>query len=95
MRRIRRSAEGSPDEKWSGARSASCDNSLCAPSSPHHQDACRKDSYHPQKHEYSSSADQLAFIFFHLSEYLSFCSFAPEPAVVLQFDVAAAKLLTA
>lgn len=89
MRRIRRSAEGSPDEKWSGARSASCDNSLCA------QDACRKDSYHPQKHEYSSSADQLAFIFFHLSEYLSFCSFAPEPAVVLQFDVAAAKLLTA
>lgn len=93
MRRIRRSAEGSPGEEW-------CQICLLRQLAlhtlrPHHQDACRKDSYHPQKHQYSSSADLLVFIIFHLSEHLSFCSFVAEPAVVLQFDVAAAKLLTA
>lgn len=93
MRRIRRSAEGSPGDRW-------CQICLLRQLAvrtlrPHHQDACRKDSYHPQKHEYSSSAVLLAFIFFHFSEYLSFCPFAAERAVVLQFDVAEAKLLTA
>lgn len=94
MRRMRRSAEGSPGDE-SGARSASCDNSLCAPSGRTIRmlvaktHITRKSTSIPLLPSYWPSS------FFHLSEYLPFSPFAAERAVVLQFDVAAAKFLTA
>ena len=54
MRRIRRSAVGSPERKY-GVRSAFCDSSLCAPSGRTIKVPVAKKRYHAQKAECSSS----------------------------------------
>ena len=74
MRRIRRSAVGSP-ERENGARSAFCDSSLCATSGRTIKSAVANNRNHAQKQRvFLFFADLLASILLHLSEYLYFWS---------------------